>query len=51
MVTDLFTKNKIHVIEGRKSQTNYGYFEFNEQILNNPNLSFVFFFLNCEIAQ
>ena len=41
MITDFFQKNKIHVIGGFKTQQKYGYFEFNEQILNNPNLSFV----------
>ena len=50
MITDLFAKNKIHIIGGRESEQKYGYFKFNEQILNNDNLSFVSFVfsLNCE---
>ena len=61
MITYLFEKNKIHIIGGLESQQKYGYFEFNQQILNNPNLSFVLFFcllgkknktcFLCEIAQ
>ena len=43
MITDLFAKNKIHVIGGDESAQKYGYFEFNEKILNNSNLSYVFF--------
>ena len=41
MITDLFVKNRIHVIGGNQSAQKYVYFEFNEEILNNPNLSFV----------
>ena len=51
MITDLFAKNKIHIIGGQQSYNKYGYFEFNEEILNNRNLSFVSynrFCLNCE---
>ena len=43
MITDLFEKNKIHIIGGFGSEKKYGYFEFNEQILNNSDLSCVFF--------
>ena len=41
MITDLFEKNKIHIVGGHQFLTKYGYFEFNQQILNDPNLSFV----------
>ena len=44
MITDLFEKNKIHIIGGCNSYQKYGYFEFNEQIINNCDLSCVFFF-------
>ena len=44
MVTDLFEKNKIHIIGGSLSNRKYGYFKFNHQIMNNPELSFVFSF-------
>ena len=50
MVTDLFQKNKIHIIGGASSLQKYGYFEFNEDIINNSDLSqfvspyFEFFF-------
>ena len=46
MITDLFAKNKIHIIGGALSHEKYGCFEFNQQILNNPNLSFVW--LHCK---
>ena len=39
MITDLFEKNKIHIIGGGASFQKYGYFEFNEEIINNCELS------------
>ena len=53
MITDLFVKNKIHIIGGLLSEQKYGYFEFNQQIIDNPKLScviqalFLRFFLAC----
>ena len=39
MITDLFVKNKIHIIGGYKSEQKYGYFEFNDEIMDDCELS------------
>ena len=38
MITDLFEKNKIHFVGGELSETKYGVFEFNREILLNRHL-------------
>ena len=38
MITDIFEKNKIHVIGGNESGNKYGCFEFNEDVLLDVNL-------------
>ena len=35
MITDLFEKNKIHIVGGEESKRNYGYFEFTEGMIKN----------------
>ena len=44
MITDLFNKNTIHIMEGYRNQYKYGYMKFDFQTLNNPNLGFMFCF-------
>ena len=39
MITDIFEKNKIHVIGGMLSEQKYGYFQFNQQIIKDCKLS------------
>ena len=41
MITDIFEKNKIHIIGGYQSENKYGCFKFEEQKLMNPNLSYI----------
>ena len=50
MITDLFTKNKIHIVRGDQSEDKYGCFEFNEQILNNSDLSFALLLFLCVLS-
>ena len=38
MITDIFEKNKIHIVGGYRTEFKYGCFTFNHEILSNPNL-------------
>ena len=44
MITDIFQKNKIHVIGGELSSQKYGYFQFDNHVLSNADAGKIFFY-------
>ena len=50
MITDIFNKNKIHIIGGTQSEQKYGCFKFNHDIFVNQNIGMLFFCF-CRFVQ